>query len=477
MGVGRDGPSVFDARPSLFADRDPFEAYGLAVTERGGDPRVVVAGNGDPNRFLRWDGTALTDELDDFRASSGVGSAPDGGATALRDPDRHAIGVAAGDIDGDGEEEVYVHATGSFAGGSPEADLLCDPTDDGFADLFDDTRNRGARNYTAGRSVAAIDRTGDGEYEFLVTGYAAPMRLYGAHGGVLEERAADVGVDFLGGGRTLVVGPLVGKRTDAFVGMESGPNLLLCNDGGGFTDFAPERGVSDTHEQARGAALVDTGDGFGLALGNWEGHHYLFAGGDGRWTDVATPAMADPAPVRSVVAADFDDDGRQELFFNCHGTPNRLFGREDGEWTELNPGPAAEPEARGTGAVAADLDGDGRLELLVAHGEGEGAPLSAFRAPAAAAAGSVRVRPRTRHGAPARGALVRLETDASDDTAVQRRVVDGGSGYLCQGEPVAHFGLGGAAPERVTVRWPDGETTAEVEAPPAHEVLTVEHPG
>lgn len=470
-----DGASVFEAHATMLADRDPFEAYGVAVTERDEEPRVVVAGNGVPNRFFQWDGDVLTDELDEFRAASGAGTAPDGGATALRDPDRHALGVAAADVDADGEEEVYVHATGSFAGGSPEADLLCDPTPDGFTDLFDDARNRAARNYTAGRSVAAVDRTGDGVYEFLVTGYAAPMRLYGARGGVVEERAGEVGVDFLGGGRTLAVGPLVGDRTDVFVGMERGPNLLLCNDGGGFTDFAPERGVSGTHENARGAALLDTGSALGLALGNWEGHHHLFAGGDGRWADVAPPAMADPAPVRTVVAADFDDDGRQELFFNCLGAPNRLFARESGDWVPVDAGPATEPEGRGTGAVAADVDGDGRLELLVAHGEGEAEPLSVYRAPSRG--DHLRVRPRTRHGAPARGAFVRLETDADDETAVQRRVVDGGSGYLCQGEPVAHFGLGDAAPERVVVRWPDGETTVEVEDPPANEVLTVEHPG
>jgi hypothetical protein len=185
--------------------------------------------------------------------------------------------------------------------------------------------------------------------------------------------------------------------------------------------------------------------------------------------------MAEPAPVRTVVAADFDDDGRQELFVNCLGAPNRVFGRDSDAWTVVDPGPAAEPEANGTGAVAADVDGDGRLELLVAHGEGEAASLSVYRAESRGA--TLRVRPRTPQGAPARGALVRLDTDAGDDTAVQRRVVDGGSGYLCQGEPVAHFGLGGATPERVTVRWPDGETTVEVDDPSADEVLTVEHPG
>ncbi|MBZ0281926.1 MAG: ASPIC/UnbV domain-containing protein, partial [Anaerolineae bacterium] len=41
----------------------------------------------------------------------------------------------------------------------------------------------------------------------------------------------------------------------------------------------------------------------------------------------------------------------------------------------------------------------------------------------------------------------------------QRRVVDTGSGYLCQMEPVAHFGLGTVDEvDEVEIRWPDGET-------------------
>ena len=44
---------------------------------------------------------------------------------------------------------------------------------------------------------------------------------------------------------------------------------------------------------------------------------------------------------------------------------------------------------------------------------------------------------------------------------LQMRVIDTGSGYLCQMEPVAHFGLGSKSPSSMTIevlRWPDGVT-------------------
>jgi hypothetical protein len=54
-------------------------------------------------------------------------------------------------------------------------------------------------------------------------------------------------------------------------------------------------------------------------------------------------------------------------------------------------------------------------------------------------------------------------------------VIDAGGGYLCQTEPVAHFGLGDAKPERVVVRWPDGRERA-IADPDANVELDVAHP-
>lgn len=41
--------------------------------------------------------------------------------------------------------------------------------------------------------------------------------------------------------------------------------------------------------------------------------------------DVAPPEMAQPSAIRTVIAADFDNDGYEELFFNNIGDTNRLF--------------------------------------------------------------------------------------------------------------------------------------------------------
>ncbi|OYR52862.1 ASPIC/UnbV domain-containing protein, partial [Halorubrum sp. Ea8] len=98
-------------------------------------------------------------------------------------------------------------------------------------------------------------------------------------------------------------------------------------------------------------------------------------------------------------------------------------------------------------------------------------PIAAYEVPGAADAGWLRVRPTTRHGAPARGAVVRLETTAG----IQRRTVDAGGGCLCQTEPVAHFGLGGATPRRVVVRWPDGRERI-LPDPASDAEIAVEHP-
>jgi hypothetical protein len=164
--------------------------------------------------------------------------------------------------------------------------------------------------------------------------------------------------------------------------------------------------------------------------------------------------MESPSRIRTVIAADFDNDGTEEIFWNNIGEPNRLFGVIDNEWVTVDIGDALEADGNGTGAAVVDLDGDGALELLVSHGESGAQPLSLYVADARGHH-YLRVLPLTEGGGPARGATVTLYRGPE----VQRRVIDAGSGYLCQMEPVAHFGLGeeDTAPS-VEVRWPDGHT-------------------
>ena len=465
------------------ARNPPALHYGAAALDVDGDGRTefFVAGFGGPNRVLKWANGCLRDV------------AP----AALADDGRQAIGVAAADIDGDGREEIYVLNTDTYAGPKQYADRLFDARPDGgWDDLFARPPARRVRNLAAGRSVAALDRRGTGRYGFFVANYGRPMRLYEVGpDGRLADVAPALGLDHTTGGRGLWTGPLVSARTDVVCVNEHGPNFVFANAGDGtFAERAGEFGLRDEDEHGRGVTAFDAdGDGrLDLVYGNWEGPHRLMVRKpDGTFRDRATPAMALPSSVRTVIAADFDNDGFDELYFNNIDEPNRLFGRGKGEggrrkddvsdsafplppshfFTMLGAGPAADPDGRGTGACVADIDGDGVLELLVCHGEAAAQPLSLFKVPANGN-GWLRVAPLTRFGAPARGAAVRLTVGGRTQT----RVVCGGSGYLCQMEPVAHFGLGPAADvESVTATWPDGAQVT-VERPAARRTLTLPYP-
>ena len=66
--------------------------------------------------------------------------------------------------------------------------------------------------------------------------------------------------------------------------------------------------------------------------------------------------------------------------------------------------------------------------------------------------------PLTSNGAPARGATVILQTDQRQHA----KTIDAGSGYLCQMEPVAHYGLReGERITSITIRWTDGSTVTQ----------------
>jgi len=446
----------------------PASCSGVSVADLlgVGVGQFVVCGSEGPNRVFTWVNGALADRT----------------PRALADDGRATVAATAADVDGDGLEELYVLNADTFTGPTRHADRLFHRSADGrWHDLFADPTNAAARNATSGRSVAAVDRRGSGRYGFFVARSGQPMRFIERTAeGHLADLAPALGMDACTVGRSLWVGPLASDRPDLFCGNERGPNFLYRNTScGTFLEIASAVHLTDAAEHARGVVGLDAdGDGhFDLAIANWDGpNRLMIRQPDGTFHDRATAAMAYPGPVRTLIAADFDNDGYEELFYHCLGEPNRLFRREvDGtrplEWVMGDVGDAAEPDGYGTGAAVADIDGDGRLELLLAHGERAPQPLSLFKVES----GDnhwLRVRPLTRFGAPARGAVVRLR--AGGRTLV--RVIDGGSGYLCQMEPVAHFGLGAVATvDEVRVTWPDG-ATATVSGPRVRRTFEVAYP-
>jgi hypothetical protein len=453
---------MFKNYSHLLLDNPPQLNYGIAVSDLDGDGvfELFVAGFGSPNLVLKWNGTGLINIAD----------------VTLADREQRAIGVAAGDLDGDGREELYVLNIDTFSGRKQFADRLFRYQNDQWVDLFSLPQHQHSPNFTSGRSVACLDRHGSGRYGFFVASHGGSMRLYELDAqGQLVNVAPQAGLSLATGGRGLVALPLVTSRMDIFATNDKGANFLFCNRGNGtFEEIADAAGVSDPYESGRGIAFLDAdGDGkFDLVYGNWEGRHRLFLqGATGHFRDVAPEEMARPSQVRTVIAADFDNDGVEELFFNNLGEPNRLFALRDGSWRQIDIGDAWEPDDLGTGAVVGDFDGDGRLELAIAHGESEAAPLSFYR-PAPNENKWLRVLPLTQFGAPARGAICILIAEGRR----QIRAINAGSGYLCQMEPVAHFGLGQCTRvDRLEVIWLDG-TKAIIENPSTNQLIKVTHP-
>ena len=64
-------------------------------------------------------------------------------------------------------------------------------------------------------------------------------------------------------------------------------------------------------------------------------------------------------------------------------------------------------------------------------------------------------KPLNKNGAPARGATVTLTSNLREHS----KTIDAGSGYLCQMEPVAHFGIRkGEKDFKVSIKWTNGKT-------------------
>ena len=417
-------------------------AYGIAVTDFNQDGKMefVVTGFRYPNLALSYsDGSyrnIIANEL-------------------FADEDRASIGVVACDVDKDGFEEIYLLNTDTYSGEKKHSDRLL-YFDDKIIDIFSLKENEDSLNLTAGRSVACVDRLGNGEFGIYVSNYGGPTRFYEVRDNFIEDIAPVLNIDATTGGRAVVAGQILSTGVDIFAANERGPNFLYVNNNGSYVDKAVEYSVDDTLQNGRGTALSDinyNGD-LDIIVGNWNGFHRIYSQAPGTFMDQSTFEFREPTRIRTIISADFDNDGYDEIFLNNIGQPNKLFRiLDENKLEELELAEALESSGLGTGAAVADLNGDGILELLVAHGESAPQPLSLFSAAIDGNFRYLRVEPRNIHNAPARGATVILKTNIRKHA----KTIDAGSGYLCQMEPVAHYGLrDNEQVEYIQINWTDG---------------------
>ena len=349
-----------------------------------------------------------------------------------------------------------------------------------------------------GMTVAAADYDNDGWPDIYVACDSTPSLLFrNRHDGTFEETGLFNGVALNEDGQEQAgMGVGVGDfslsgNLDIFkTHFADDTNILYLNDGTGrFKDRTLASGLAvEVSYVCWGAGIVDL-DNDGLpdivfvAL-----EHETFPlfrnTGNGDFEEVTGPSglsalskqMAGYAPI----LADFDNDGRKDLFVSCgHVQSTKQYGGvqrvnqhnavfrtlEDGTFRALveEAGFASRPAARHRGAAVGDFDADGRLDLVV----------TALARPAEI---WLNRSPGDHHWLELRlstpGTEVRVETAG----ASQFDHVSPSVGYASSSAVPLHFGLGNEAiAEKVEIRWPDGQSRilTNIEA---NQTVTVEEP-
>jgi hypothetical protein len=443
------------------------------------------------------------------------GAAPRAGAVsggspapiALLPGDTASVGpLAAGDVDGDGVLDLFVGArvvAAAWPVPAPSRLLLGDPNG-GFRE--DPTNAALVARLGLVSAAVIVDIDGDGDQDLVATAEFGPVRVLLNEGGRLADATATLGLDrirsrwnglavgdFDGDGRPDLVVTSWGRNTGWEASPER-PHLLLTGRFGGSglglvfarRDTATGKEMPLESFARLGVAFpglrqrvptytefarLSVGELFGdgardaTALGATTYDHLILLNRGESFEPRALPARAQLAPAFGVNVADFDGDGREDLFLAQNFFPTEietmrfdagvglvLLGDGAGGFRALSvqeSGVTVRGDQRGS--AVADFDGDGRVDLAVSQ-NGEATTL--WRN--AAGRAGVRVRLAGPPGNPdGIGARIRVRTGTAEGPA---RWVLAGSGYWSSDSPVAVLGLPEGATE-VVVRWPGGAVT------------------
>ncbi len=438
---------------------------GWADYDNDGNVDLFVAAYGE-SRLYRNEGPP-TFRFTDVTEAAGVG-----------DPDRtyRTSGIAWGDFDGDGfldllvvrhldesDPRAFTRSPRDLSSAVRSLALYRNNGNGTFAEVtrwLGDARTYPSNVKGAGFKPGFVDYDNDGDLDiYVVNDFGAanhPNVLWrndgpDSRGGwrftdVSRQSGADMAIFGMG----LAVGDYDNDGDLDLYMSDIGPSKLLRNRGGTFQEVAEAAGV-----------------GRGI---------------------VPDPAFPDNRSVGWGVAfLDFDNDGWLDLYLvagfmdaeptiNLTNQPNALFrNRGNGTFEDVSAGSGLDDDGAGREVVVADFDGDGRLDLYVVNiGTRVQNPgisrLYLNRTPEPGHWLAVKL-VGTRSNRDGIGA--RVEVRAGGATRIA--VMGASQGHVSHSVVPVHVGLGTAAKAEVVVRWPSGvvQTFADV---PADTRLTVTEP-
>ncbi len=434
-------------------------------------------------------------------------------ASGLDREPMYAMGVAVGDYDNDGREDIYVSCVlgpghlfhneggGRFRDVTQEAGvgnkgmwgtscMWVDYDHDGLLDLF-------VCNYVPYRSLADDVPCYTGEPRKYV--YCDPTAYKTTHCTLYHNEGHGRFKDVT---KSSGIGDLEGKSLgvamwdatgsgwpDLFVANDSSPTFLLKNGRNGtFKNIGAESGIAFMADGMPPSGMgIDADDLYNdgslcLIMSNFQGRRTLLfhETQPGVFLDEADSSGIGQATGDilgfGVLAFDFDNDGWMDILQVDGHVNDDVAEREPGvsyaqptllfrnlgnhHFTEvgLKSGAPFDRTIVGRGAAWGDIDNDGRLDVLILQNNG---PALLWHNETSTQNHWLTLklvgRKSNRDGI---GAVVLV----SGGGITRRALVRSGSSYLSQSDLRPHFGLGAQTTARVEIRWPSGivDTLAHV---------------
>jgi enediyne biosynthesis protein E4 len=433
------------------------------------------------------------------------------------DIEMYGMGVAVGDYDNDGRDDVYITALGG--------DHLFH--NEGNGKFRDVTREAGIQNASFGTSAAWLDFDRDGKLDLFVANYVewepskdlwcsldgatksyctpesykgTRSRLFHNVGGHFEDVASRAGV---GDPTSKSLGVAVLDYNgdgwpDLFVANDTQPNKLYRNNRNGtFTEEGIAAGVAYGEDGvARGAMGVDSADydrsgRAHLLVGNFSNQMLgLYHNeGNGLFVDEAPSSTVGRASLLlltfGVFFFDYDLDGYPDIF-TANGHIEEQIGRVQprvsyrqaplllrnlGNRRFENVAAAMGADFNrpivARGAAYADFDRDGDLDLLLSTNHG---PAYLYRNDSGNRNHWLTIRlSGTRSNRDGIGSVVRVE----GASGAQWQTVHSGSSYCSQSDLAVTFGLGKDTAASVRIEWPSGAKQA-IGQVSANQFLTID---
>ena len=336
------------------------------------------------NRAMRNSAMLEMARFADATADAGFVGGPSTGAV---DDESHPVAVAAGDVDGDGIDDLFVS---TWSSGIHASVVHLYHVQGGY--LRDVTARSNISLPQGAADATFADYDNDGWLDLCVIGGEGRGHLFRNRGdGTFDEVTAKAGI-----------GDVKGARKARFVDLDHDGDLdLLLVGGTGRTVY--RNNLDGTFTEATAAfGLAGGGDARDVVVGDLDGDGRidLFVanaiGGDALWHNggvqrfsdaTAASGMSGAGGSAATVIGDYNNDGFLDLFVasTTGGTPTLWRNVGNGTFTRDDRAAAALRAVHSTGGVTAafvDYDNDGWLDLVVATtgATGKNAPsVSLFR--------------------------------------------------------------------------------------------------